>query len=187
MIGFAAPSGTGKTTLLVRLIPLLRERGLRVALIKHTHHDFDIDTPGKDSHRLRLAGANPVLVGSRHRWALMKETPGQEEPALAELAARLDRDAPDLILVEGFGHEPFPKIELHRPSLGKPLLYPEDPTIIAIAVPGGGEAQHPIPVLDLDRPSGVAQFIGQFIGHCPGVGRAGPPPYPAPWPRSSDA
>ncbi|MBT8419985.1 MAG: molybdopterin-guanine dinucleotide biosynthesis protein B, partial [Gammaproteobacteria bacterium] len=152
-IGFVAPSGTGKTTLLVKLIPLLRERGFRVALIKHTHHDFDVDNPGKDSYALRLAGANPVLVGSRYRWALMKETPEQDEPALADLVARLDQDAPDLIMVEGFGHEKFPKIEIHRPSLGTPLLYPNDPSVIAIAIDEVSAEIYPIPVLDLNRPS----------------------------------
>nr|VFJ60687.1 MAG: molybdopterin-guanine dinucleotide biosynthesis protein B [Candidatus Kentron sp. FM]VFJ75170.1 MAG: molybdopterin-guanine dinucleotide biosynthesis protein B [Candidatus Kentron sp. FM]VFK12321.1 MAG: molybdopterin-guanine dinucleotide biosynthesis protein B [Candidatus Kentron sp. FM] len=163
ILGLTAPSGTGKTTLLVELIPLLRERGFRVALIKHTHHDFDIDTPGKDSFRLRLAGANPVLVGSRHRWALMKETPGQDEPVLADLIARLPQEELDLILVEGFGHERFPKIEIHRPSLGKALLYPEDPSIIAIAIDGKEQGTHPIPVLDLNRPSMIADFIGNLF------------------------
>nr|VFJ43416.1 MAG: molybdopterin guanine dinucleotide biosynthesis accessory protein MobB [Candidatus Kentron sp. DK]VFJ52900.1 MAG: molybdopterin guanine dinucleotide biosynthesis accessory protein MobB [Candidatus Kentron sp. DK] len=163
IVGFVAPSGTGKTTLLEKLIPLLRGRGLRVALIKHTHHDFDVDTPGKDSHRLRLAGANPVLVGSRHRWALMKETPGQAEPLLADLVARVREDRPDLILVEGFKHERFPKIEIHRPNLEKALLYPEDRSVIAIAtdetIDEKTKDAHPIPVLDLNRPALIADFI----------------------------
>jgi len=162
-LGFVASSGTGKTTLLVELIPLLRQRGLRVALIKHTHHDFDMDTPGKDSFRLRQAGANPVLIGSRHRWTLMKETPGQEEPVLADLVARLEGDEPDLILVEGFRHERIPKIEVHRPSLGRPLLYPEDPSVIAIATDGVEKGTHPIPVLDLNRPGMIADFIMDHV------------------------
>nr|VFK50706.1 MAG: molybdopterin-guanine dinucleotide biosynthesis protein B [Candidatus Kentron sp. TUN] len=159
VLGFIAFSGMGKTTLLVKLIPLLREQGFRVGLIKHCHHDFEIDKPGKDSYQLRLAGANPVLVGSRHRWALMEETPGQDEPVLENLLVHFNRDKPDIILVEGFKHERFPKIEVHRPSLGKPLLYSEDPAVIAIASDDIISETVPIPVLDLNRPDQIAAFI----------------------------
>lgn len=159
LVGFAAFSGTGKTTLLSRIIPILRERGLRIAVVKHTHHDFDIDRPGKDSHTSRQAGAIAVLIGSRHRWALIKETPGADEPTLDELVAHLEQDELDLILVEGFKHERFPKVEVHRPSLGKPLLFREDPTVIAIATDETLLERPPIPVLDLNRPEQIAVFI----------------------------
>ena len=159
IIGFAAFSGTGKTTLLTRLIPLLRQRGLRVAVVKHAHHSFEIDKRGKDSHELRQAGANPVLIGSRHRWALIMETPDQEEPMLDDLLACLDQDELDLILVEGFKHETFAKIELHRPKTGKPLLYPEDPSVVAVATDQALPERAPIPVLDLNEPDQIASFI----------------------------
>ena len=167
VVGFAAFSGTGKTTLLTRLVPLLRESNLRVAVVKHAHHSFEIDKRGKDSHELRQAGANPVLIGSRHRWALMMETPGQDEPVLDDLLARLEQDTLDLVLVEGFKHERFPKIELHRPQVDKPLLYPDDPSIIAIATDEALPQTVPIPVLDLNRPDKIAAFIVQKIisGH----------------------
>jgi len=159
IVGFIAYSGTGKTTLLIKLIPLLRQRGLRVGLIKHSHHGFEIDTPGKDSFRLRKAGANPVLVASRHRWALMKETPNQDEPELGDILRRFNEDKPDLILAEGFKHEPFPKIEIHRPSMGNPLLYSGDPSVIAIATDDATSETLPIPVLDLNRPDRITTFI----------------------------
>jgi len=163
VLGFAAFSGTGKTTLLVKLLPLLRARGLRVGLVKHAHHSFEIDRPGKDSHELRMAGANPVLIGSRHRWALIKETPGQDEPALNDLLTRLDQDELDLVLVEGFKHEEFPKIELHRLSRARPLLYPDDSSVIAIATDGRLPETPPIPVLDLNRPDEIATFVVENI------------------------
>ena len=123
MLGFVAFSGTGKTTLLKQLIPILKARGLHLALIKHTHHQFDIDTPGKDSYELRQAGAEQVMVASRRRWALMVETPNQnDDPPLESLIDHLDTKALDLILVEGFKHAAVPKIELHRPILNKPLF-----------------------------------------------------------------
>lgn len=159
ILGFAAFSGTGKTTLLVKVLPLLKERGLRVAMIKHAHHEFDIDQPGKDSHSLRKAGANPMLIGSRKRWALMVETPGQDEPRLDELLSHLDPTDLDLILVEGFKHVEFPKIELHRPALGKPLLYPEDRSIIAVASDQPLDRPPPLPQLDLNDPEKIADFV----------------------------
>nr|VFJ72560.1 MAG: molybdopterin-guanine dinucleotide biosynthesis protein B [Candidatus Kentron sp. FW] len=163
MVGFIAFSGIGKTTLLVKLIPLLREYGFRIGLIKHCHHGFEIDKPGKDSYKLRQAGANPVLIGSRHRWALMQETPNLDEPILENFLVRFDQDELDLILVEGFKHERFPKIELHRPSMGKPLLYLEDPSVIAIATDDTISEAVPIPVLDLNRPDQIAAFITAIV------------------------
>lgn len=165
ILGFAAYSGTGKTTLLVRLLPLLAARGLRVGMIKHAHHDFDIDQPGKDSFELRKAGANPMLVASRRRWALMTETPGRDEPRLGELLARLDGSSLDLILVEGFKHEPIPKIELHRPALGHPLMYPGDPNIVAIASDTDLDPRPPIPVLEINRAEDITTYIlGRITG-----------------------
>lgn len=121
VLGFAAYSGTGKTTLLVKLLPLMKLQGLRVAMIKHTHHDFDIDTPGKDSYELRKAGADQVMVASDRRMALMTEYENVSEPDLVDLVNKLDLDKADLVMVEGFRHLPFAKIELHRPATGKPL------------------------------------------------------------------
>lgn len=160
VIGFAAWSGTGKTTLLEAVVARLQARDLRVAVIKHAHHDFDIDKPGKDSHRLRQAGARQVMVASRRRWALITEhDDGRPEPRLAELLPQLDHAHLDLVLVEGFKHEPIPKVELHRPALGKPLLYPNDPSVIAIAADGPLAAEPGLPVLDLNDPDAVVDFV----------------------------
>jgi molybdopterin-guanine dinucleotide biosynthesis protein MobB len=137
---------------------VLAGRGVRVGVIKHAHHNFDIDKPGKDSYELRKAGARQMLVASSRRWALMTETGGTDGPRLDELVRRLDHDAIDLVLVEGFKHVAFPRIELHRPSLGQPLLYPEDSNIIAVAadatVNTGGLAR-----LDLNDIAAVAEFV----------------------------
>jgi len=159
VVGFAAYSGTGKTTLLVSLLRLFTAQGLRVGIVKHAHHTFEIDHPGKDSFELRRAGAGQVLVGSRRRWALMVEMPTPPQDALAFYLERLDRAALDLVLVEGFKPESIPKIELHRPSLGKPLLYPEDTDIIAVATDAPLAGVPPIPLLDLNAPAAVAEFI----------------------------
>jgi len=159
VIGFAAFSGTGKTTLLKQLIPLLKEKGLRVGLVKATHHDFEIDRPGKDSHALRLAGASPVMLSSSRRRAVITEHAEIRERGLAEELAFFDQGSVDIILVEGFKQERFPKIELHRPSLGKPLLFPDDPSIIAIATDGALPATPPIPQFDLNSPRPIAEFI----------------------------
>ncbi len=163
ILGFVAFSGTGKTTLLEQLIPLMRERGVRIALLKHAHHDFDIDKPGKDSYRLRQAGASQVMVASAHRWALITEqSKEQDEPQLRELLSHLDPDQFDLLLVEGFKHEHYPKVELWREVLGKPLLYPNDSHIIAIAcdIP---PPQASIPVLDINRPETIGEFIIKWM------------------------
>jgi molybdopterin-guanine dinucleotide biosynthesis adapter protein len=134
ILGFSAHSGTGKTTLIEKLIPQLLASNIRVALIKHSHHNFDIDTPGKDSYRLRKAGAAQTLVASKNRWALMVETPQKKnEPDLAELINQIDDKKIDLILVEGFKHEAINKIALHRKDHIQSLSFLSDPNIIAIA------------------------------------------------------
>jgi len=159
VLGFAAFSGVGKTTLLTRLIPLLKDEDIRIGMIKHAHHAFDIDTPGKDSYELRKAGAEQVLIASSARWALMTETPAQSEATLEQALAHLDHDRLDLILVEGFRHEPFSKIELHRPALGHPLMCLQDRSIIALATDTVPDVALPISCLNLNDPAQIAGFI----------------------------
>ena len=159
VLGFAGYSGSGKTTLLEKLIPCLTGRGLRISVIKHAHHDFDIDQPGKDSYRHRQAGAGEVLIASRQRWALMHELHGAREPELTELCAHL---APcDLVLVEGYKHADIPKLEIHRSATGQPHLYLFEPRIIAVVT----DRKHvlPLPVLDIDEPQQVAIFILKYF------------------------
>lgn len=158
VLGFAAFSGTGKTTLLKQLIPLLADRGIRVGVIKHAHHNFDIDKPGKDSYELRKAGARQMLVASSRRWALMTETDLDDDPSLESLIGRLDPDSIDLVLVEGFKHVPFSRIELHRPSLGHPLLYPDDSNIIAVAADSPIDSGT-LPLLDINDAATVTEFV----------------------------
>ncbi|MDD5275370.1 MAG: molybdopterin-guanine dinucleotide biosynthesis protein B [Methylovulum sp.] len=168
LLGFAAFSGTGKTTLLTQLIPLLKQHGLRIGLIKHGHHDFDIDQPGKDSFRLRAAGASPVLIVSSKRRAMITEITPERQPALDEQVKCFDQSQLDLLLVEGFKTEAFPKIELHRPSLNQPLLYPSDPHIIAIASDCPLATPDYLPQLDINQPAMIADFIlQQFMGRKP--------------------
>ncbi len=155
IFGLAGWSGSGKTTLLTALIPELVARGLTVSTIKHAHHEFDIDRPGKDSWRHREAGATEVMVASSRRWALMRELRGAPEAALDELVARMS--PVDLLLVEGFKRHPHPKIEVHRPSVGQPLLYPDDPHIVAIA--SDEILSVPLPLLPLDEPAVIAGFM----------------------------
>ena len=162
VLGFAAFSGTGKTTLLKQLIPLLAERGIRVGMIKHAHHNFDIDKPGKDSYELRKAGARQMLIASSRRTALMTENTVEEEPRLDELITRLEMDNIDLVLVEGFKHVPFPKIELHRKALGKTLLYPEDADIIAVASDHLTDCGD-LPALDINDTAAIAAFIVSWL------------------------
>lgn len=159
LLGFAAFSGTGKTTLLVQLIPLLRDAGIRIGMIKHAHHKFDVDKPGKDSYELRKAGASQMLITSSMRWALMTEKESEQDPLLAEMIAKLDQDLLDIILVEGFKHEYFPKIELRRKELDKPLLHPQDDSIIALATDETPAPQPAIPLLDINNPQQIADFI----------------------------
>src|SRR5215471_6645678 len=131
VFGLAGWSGSGKTTLMTALIPEFVSRGVTVSTLKHAHHGFDVDQPGKDSWRHRQAGAREVMISSQRRWALMHELRGAPEPALDELVRRMS--PVDLLLVEGFKRHPHPKIEVYRPSLGKPLLHPYDPFVVAIA------------------------------------------------------
>jgi len=167
ILGFAAYSGTGKTTLLIELLRIFRARGYRVGVVKHAHHGFDIDQPGKDSYELRRAGARQMLIGSRRRWALVAETEDEREPKLDELLRHLDQDALDFVLVEGFKGEAFAKIELHRPRLGHPLLHPHDPAIVALATDEPATAGTRLPVLDLNRPADVAAFILRYLSPAP--------------------
>ncbi|MCK5002034.1 MAG: molybdopterin-guanine dinucleotide biosynthesis protein B [Gammaproteobacteria bacterium] len=162
VLGFAAYSGTGKTTLLIKLLPLLKDKGLRVAMIKHAHHDFDIDTPGKDSYELRKAGADQVLIASNYRRALITETPEANEPRLEELIDGLNLDDVDLVLVEGYRHLAFSKIELHRPSTGKSLIYPDDNDVIAIASDVAFDTNG-LPMLDLNNPDEISHFIQSWL------------------------
>ena len=156
LIGFAGWSGAGKTTLLARLIPALVARGLTVSTIKHAHHNFDIDKPGKDSHTHRLAGASEVLVASATRWALMHELRGAPEPDLPELLTHVS--PVDIVLVEGFKRDHHPKIEIHRAEVGKPFLHPDDPHILAIAS-DTALANAPLPVLNLDDIEAIADAV----------------------------
>jgi len=156
LIGLAGWSGSGKTTLMTRLIPALTERGLKVSTIKHAHHAFDIDQPGKDSWLHREAGATEVLVASTNRFALIHELRGAPEPSLTDLVARL---APaDIVVVEGFRHGAHPKIEIFRPELGKPPLHPDDPMIVAIATPEPIDGLI-LPWLPLNDAEAIADFI----------------------------
>lgn len=163
ILGFAAFSGTGKTTLLKKLLPMLRDRGVRVGMVKHAHHSFDVDQPGKDSYELRKAGAAQMLIASRSRWALMVERRLEKDPALDEVLLELDQAALDLILVEGFKQEPFPKIELRRAGLRRPLLYPEDRNIVALATDDPHGLDTELPVLDLNRPEDIADFVVDVV------------------------
>jgi molybdopterin-guanine dinucleotide biosynthesis adapter protein len=155
VIGLAGWSGAGKTTLLTRLIPYFRDQGFGVSVIKHAHHSFDVDVPGKDSWLHRQAGAAEVLVSSGLRWALMHELRGAEEPKLPELLAKLSRV--DLVIVEGFKREPHRKIEVHRAANAKPSLYPDDPGIVGIATDAKPETRLPVAHLD-DIPTVAAMM-----------------------------
>jgi molybdopterin-guanine dinucleotide biosynthesis protein B len=155
VIGLAGWSGAGKTTLLTRAIPHLRAQGLRVSVIKHAHHNFDIDKPGKDSWLHREAGAEEVLVSSGNRWALMHELRGAGEPPLPELLQKMARV--DLVVIEGYKSEPLPKIEVHRAANGKPLLFPSDPDIVAIAADVVVETA--LPAAHLDDIAGIAALM----------------------------
>ena len=160
VLGLAGWSGSGKTTLLERLIPALTGRGLSVSTLKHAHHAFDLDQPGKDSWRHRQAGAREVMVASARRWALQHELAGAEEPSARELLARMS--PVDLVLIEGFKREGHDKLEIWRESVGKPPLWPDDPAVVAVAsdvpLPDCGR-----PVLPLDDVEAVADFV---VRHC---------------------
>jgi molybdopterin-guanine dinucleotide biosynthesis protein B len=155
VIGLAGWSGAGKTTLLTRLIPYFIAQGLRVSVIKHAHHEFDVDVPGKDSWVHRQSGAAEVLVSSTRRWALMHELRGASEPKIPELLAKMSRV--DLVLIEGFKREPHRKIEVHRAANGKPPLFPDDPEIVGIASDTKLESE--LPVVHLDDIPAVAAMM----------------------------
>ncbi len=159
VFGFAGYSGAGKTTLIEQLIPRFVADGRKVALIKHAHHSFDIDRPGKDSWRHREAGAAEVLISSGQRWVLMHELNGAPEPSLAEQIAHLSPC--DLILVEGYKHAAIPKLEVYRASAGKPMLWPADGNIVGIATDSALETD--LPQVDLNDPDAVAEFILKFL------------------------
>lgn len=159
IIGFAGYSGSGKTTLLEKIIPLLIAKDLKIAVIKHAHHDFDIDKPGKDTYRHRQAGAGEVMIISAHRWALMHELHGEIEPTLEDLCSRFSPC--DLILAEGYKHAAIPKLEVHRSETGCEHLYPYDPRIIAVIT--DNKELLPLPTLDIDAPDKVAAFILDYF------------------------
>ena len=156
VIGLAGWSGSGKTTLITKVIPVLVGRGLKVATIKHAHHEFDIDRPGKDSWLHREAGASEVVVASSRRWALVHELRNEREPPLAELLAKLS--PVDLVIIEGFKSHAHPKLEIYRAAVGKPLIYPQDDCIVAIAS-DQPLPQAQLPVLMLDDVAGIANVL----------------------------
>ena len=158
VIGLAGWSGAGKTTLLSRIIPHLRAQGMRVSVIKHAHHAFDVDVPGKDSWVHRQSGAEQVLVASGVRWALMHELRGAEEPGLPELLAKMS--LVDLVVVEGFKSEPHRKIEVHRLANGKAWLFPSDPGIAGLATDAAVETG--LPVAHLDDIPAIAAMMQQL-------------------------
>lgn len=164
VMGFAGWSGSGKTTLVEQVIGVLSARGLVVSLVKHAHHSFDIDHAGKDSWRHRQAGCSEVMVSSAQRWSLTRELRGAPEATLDELLAHLGPC--DLVLVEGFKSVHIPKIEIHRPAHGRPLLYPDNPAVVAVATDAAPDALPglPLPRLDLNDPAAVADFILRHQG-----------------------
>ena len=160
--GFAACSGTGKTSLPVKMIPLLKQSRMRPALVKHSHHDFEIDIPGRDSYQLRKAGAQQVLIASDRGQALIVERPFVGEPGLEELPAVLDPAGIDLVLVEGFRHLAVPKIELHRPSVTGHLIHPGEPDMIAVASDAATD-RHGLPLLDINPPEAIERFVRAWL------------------------
>ena len=160
IFGFAGYSGSGKTTLIEQLIPLFTQRRLKVSLIKHAHHTFDVDQPGKDSWRHRHAGCTEVLVTSSRRWALMHELRGAAEPGLTEMIERLSPC--DLLLVEGFKHERIPKLEVYREVTGESLLHPHDSNIVAVA--SDRKVETKLPLLDLNDVPAIANFVLGHVG-----------------------
>jgi molybdopterin-guanine dinucleotide biosynthesis adapter protein len=171
VFGIAGYSGSGKTTLMERLLPLFVMEGIKVSVVKHAHHNFDVDKPGKDSYRHREAGAGEILITSDKRWVLMHELRGEQEPTLDQLLAQFSPC--DLVLVEGFKNEPVPKLEVHRVANGKPPLYPQDKTVVAVA------SDEPVvtrlPQFHIDDAEAIALFIMQQTGlqqHQPNRSRA---------------
>lgn len=165
ILGIAGYSGSGKTTLIEKLVPLLANGGLRVSLVKHAHHRFEVDQPGKDSYRHRMAGCAEVMVSSSRRWALMGELRGEAEPSLEELLRRFSPC--DLVLVEGYKHDPIARIEVHRAGGDRPLLFPRDPHVIAVATDEPLDTR--LPQFNLDDAPAIAKFVEEFVA---GRGRA---------------
>ncbi len=160
VFGFAGYSGSGKTTLVEHVIPRITSRGIRVSIIKHAHHSFDVDVPGKDSYRHRQAGASEVLISSSARWALVRELRGEPESRFNELLERLSPC--DLVLVEGFKREPIPKLEVHRAAGNTPLLFPDDPTIVALAT--DRDLGSKLPRFGLGDYDAIAAFVISHVG-----------------------
>jgi molybdopterin-guanine dinucleotide biosynthesis protein B len=159
VFGIAGWSGSGKTTLIEKLLPVLTARGLRVATVKHTHKDFDFDKPGKDSWRHRRAGAREVMIAAPKQWTLVHQVQDEAETGLDRLLTRMS--ASDLVLIEGFKRETIPKLEVHRVALGKSLIAPDDPHIVAIA--SDAPVVSALPRFDLDDAAGIAAFV---VRHC---------------------
>jgi molybdopterin-guanine dinucleotide biosynthesis protein B len=159
VFGIAGWSGSGKTTLIEKLVPRFVKRGLRVSLIKHAHHTFDVDQAGKDSYRHRHAGATEVLVTSSRRWVLMHELRGAQEPAFEEQITHLSPC--ELVIVEGFKHAPIPKLEVWRTQTGEALLHPQDPHIVAVA--SDTQVETTVPLLDLNDDAGISDFIRNHL------------------------
>ncbi len=160
IFGFAGWSGSGKTTLVKAVIPALTARDLRISTIKHTHHNFDIDRPGKDSYEHRAAGASEVVISGAQRWALLHENRGEPEPKIEDMLKRMS--PVDLVLIEGFKTYPHAKMEVYRPEVGKPLLCADDPSIVAVATTTDLDVN--IPRLDLDDVEAIADFVIDFCG-----------------------
>lgn len=163
LLGFAAYSGTGKTTLLLKLIPELKKRGMRIAVIKHAHHNFEMDTPGKDSYELRKAGAVPMLICSSMRTVITIENELEADPTLQDILMHIPANTIDMVLVEGFKKWPFDKIELHRETTGKPLMYPHDDNIIAIAHDNEQPLQQTdLTQLNINDIGSITEFVVQY-------------------------
>jgi molybdopterin-guanine dinucleotide biosynthesis protein B len=164
IIGLAGWSGAGKTTLVAKLIPSITARGLRVSTLKHAHHAFDVDQPGKDSYMHRMAGATEVLVSSQNRFALMHELRGAPELTLSELLGKLS--PVDLVIIEGYKRDPHPKLEVFRASVGKPLIHPDDPYVVAIA----SDVELPqmrVPRVSIDDTDAVIDILLQHAAPLP--------------------
>ncbi|MFK7816276.1 MAG: molybdopterin-guanine dinucleotide biosynthesis protein B [Gammaproteobacteria bacterium] len=166
ILGFSAFSGSGKTTLLEKLIPILSTRKIRVAVIKHAHHSFDIDHPEKDSYKIRKAGAQQTLISSQKRWAMIHEHNDEtSELTLQDALQQISTENIEIVIVEGFKSAPISKIEIHRPSLGKPLISASDPFVIAIATDEPDKFATTLPLLDLNNIEMIADYIEQFLTH----------------------
>lgn len=164
IIGFSAYSGSGKTTLLEKLIPILSVRKLRVAVIKHAHHSFDIDHPEKDSYKIRKAGAQQILISSQKRWAMIHEHVDEvSELSLSEALQHISVKNIDFVIVEGFKSAPIAKIEIHRPSLDKPLISATDKYVVAVATDEPSKIKSNLPLLDLNDTEMIADYIEQFL------------------------